>query len=189
MELGAILGVIWTLHLLLFLYSEFIAIPAYASPLSLILIMTLFFINPTRRLFFYSGKNNSCIWQCFLFSLILPFARCKKSWNLISSLKTPLLEWGLFKFDWKTFLLNGSCTFLPQLILKNCHLKHRPLFFIPLSGWPLFASGMKMSTFYIFYNHFLWRWTREPFSCSTKHVQLIKMQRSKAVHCDWLNIQ
>ena len=60
MELGAILGVIWTLHLLLFLYSEFIDIPAYASPLSLISIMTLFFINPTRRLFFYPGKNNSC---------------------------------------------------------------------------------------------------------------------------------
>ena len=54
MELGAILGVIWTLHLLLFLYSEFIDIPAYASPLSLISIMTLFFINPTRRLFFLS---------------------------------------------------------------------------------------------------------------------------------------
>ena len=50
MELGAILGVIWTLHLLLFLYSEFISIPAYASPLSLISIMILFFLNPTRSL-------------------------------------------------------------------------------------------------------------------------------------------
>ena len=50
MELGAILGVIWTLHLLLFLYSDFISIPAYASPLSLISIMILFFINPTRTL-------------------------------------------------------------------------------------------------------------------------------------------
>ena len=44
MELGAILGVIWTLHLLLFLYSEFISIPAYASPLSLILVC--FIYNP-----------------------------------------------------------------------------------------------------------------------------------------------
>ena len=50
MELSAILGVIWTLHLLMFLYSEFIYIPAYASPLSLMAIMAVFFFNPTRTL-------------------------------------------------------------------------------------------------------------------------------------------
>ena len=48
MELAAILGVIWTLSVLTFLYSEYLAIPAYANPLSLIVIMALFMINPTK---------------------------------------------------------------------------------------------------------------------------------------------
>ena len=50
MELSAVLGVVWTLHLLLFLYSEFISVPAYVSPLSMIVVMAIFFLNPSRTL-------------------------------------------------------------------------------------------------------------------------------------------
>lgn len=48
MELAAILGVIWTLSVLTFLYSEYLAIPAYANPLFLVVIMALFMLNPTK---------------------------------------------------------------------------------------------------------------------------------------------
>ena len=48
MELAAVLGVIWTLHLLLFLFSADLSIPAYASPLSLMVILTMFMLNPSK---------------------------------------------------------------------------------------------------------------------------------------------
>ena len=48
MELAAVFGVIWTLSVLTFLYSDQLSIPSYANPLSLIIIMTLFMLNPTR---------------------------------------------------------------------------------------------------------------------------------------------
>lgn len=48
MELAAVLGVVWTLSVLTFLYSQYLSIPAYANPLALIIIMALFMFNPTR---------------------------------------------------------------------------------------------------------------------------------------------
>ena len=48
MELAAILGVIWTLSVLTFLYSDHLSIPAYANPLALVLIMIVFMLNPTK---------------------------------------------------------------------------------------------------------------------------------------------
>ncbi len=39
MELAAILGVVWTLSVLTFLYSQHMAIPAYVNPLALVVIM------------------------------------------------------------------------------------------------------------------------------------------------------
>ena len=48
MELAAILGVIWTLSVLTFLYSDHLSIPAYANPLALVLIMVVFMFNPTK---------------------------------------------------------------------------------------------------------------------------------------------
>ena len=50
MELAAILGVIWTLSVLMFLYSDHMAIPAYINPLALIILMSIFILNPTRTL-------------------------------------------------------------------------------------------------------------------------------------------
>lgn len=48
MELAAIFGVVWTLSLLSFLYSENMSIPAYISPLTLNLALLLFLLNPLR---------------------------------------------------------------------------------------------------------------------------------------------
>merc|ERR1719427_191010 len=48
MELAAIFGVIWTLSVLTFLYSDQLCIPAYANPLFLFIITTIFLFNPTR---------------------------------------------------------------------------------------------------------------------------------------------
>lgn len=48
MEMASILGVVWTLSLLSFLYSASLSIPPYVNPLSLVLIMIVFTINPAR---------------------------------------------------------------------------------------------------------------------------------------------
>ena len=48
MELAAIFGVIWTLSVLTFLYSDQLSIPSYANPLSLMIMMRLFMLNPTK---------------------------------------------------------------------------------------------------------------------------------------------
>lgn len=48
MELAAILGVIWTLSVLSFIYSDYLAIPAYVNPLALTVTMALFMLNPTK---------------------------------------------------------------------------------------------------------------------------------------------
>ncbi|XP_063237550.1 solute carrier family 53 member 1-like isoform X2 [Bacillus rossius redtenbacheri] len=48
MEIAAILGVIWTLSLLSFLYSRSLSIPPFATPLALSIIMIVFLINPLR---------------------------------------------------------------------------------------------------------------------------------------------
>jgi len=48
MELAAVLGVIWTLSLLSFLYSTSLSIPPYVNPLALVCIMLLFLLNPVK---------------------------------------------------------------------------------------------------------------------------------------------
>lgn len=55
MELAAVLGVIWTLSVLGFLYSEYLSIPAYVNPLALTILMALFMFNPTRT-FHYQAR-------------------------------------------------------------------------------------------------------------------------------------
>ncbi|XP_072379362.1 solute carrier family 53 member 1-like [Diabrotica undecimpunctata] len=47
-EMAAIFGVIWSISILTFLYSEQLTIPAYANPLALMVIMFVFILNPTR---------------------------------------------------------------------------------------------------------------------------------------------
>ena len=48
MELAAVLGVIWTLSLLSFLYSVSLSIPPYVNPLVLVCIMLAFLLNPLK---------------------------------------------------------------------------------------------------------------------------------------------
>ncbi|KAJ8668179.1 hypothetical protein QAD02_009842 [Eretmocerus hayati] len=48
MELAAVLGVVWTLSLLSFLYSQSLSIPPYVNPLALVVIMTAFLLNPFK---------------------------------------------------------------------------------------------------------------------------------------------
>lgn len=55
MELAAILGVIWTLGLLSFLYSTSLSIPPYVNPLALVCIMLAFLFNPFK-MFRYEAR-------------------------------------------------------------------------------------------------------------------------------------
>lgn len=48
MEMAAILGVVWTLSLLSFLYSASLSIPPYVNPLALTIVMIVFLINPFK---------------------------------------------------------------------------------------------------------------------------------------------
>lgn len=48
MELGAIFGVIWTLCVMGFLFSDALSIPAYSSPIILYTLMAAFLFNPTK---------------------------------------------------------------------------------------------------------------------------------------------
>ncbi|XP_018335489.1 xenotropic and polytropic retrovirus receptor 1 [Agrilus planipennis] len=48
MEMAAIFGVVWTLSLLSFLYSDSLSIPPYVNPLSLTFVMIAFVINPFK---------------------------------------------------------------------------------------------------------------------------------------------
>nr|XP_018901028.1 PREDICTED: xenotropic and polytropic retrovirus receptor 1-like [Bemisia tabaci] len=48
MEMAAIFGVVWTLSVLGFLYSEALSIPPYINPLVLMTIMAVFLFNPTK---------------------------------------------------------------------------------------------------------------------------------------------
>ncbi|XP_052868555.1 xenotropic and polytropic retrovirus receptor 1 isoform X1 [Anopheles cruzii] len=55
MELAAILGVVWTLSLLSFLYSDSLSVPPFVNPLFLTVIMIVFLINPLR-IFRYEAR-------------------------------------------------------------------------------------------------------------------------------------
>ncbi|KAJ9588311.1 hypothetical protein L9F63_018309, partial [Diploptera punctata] len=48
MEIAVILGVVWTLSILSFLYSVSLSIPPYVNPLALTVIMLVFILNPLR---------------------------------------------------------------------------------------------------------------------------------------------
>lgn len=48
LELAAVLGVMWTLSVLAFLYSSFLGIPPFINPLVLVVTMVVFLVNPTK---------------------------------------------------------------------------------------------------------------------------------------------
>ncbi|XP_055371502.1 xenotropic and polytropic retrovirus receptor 1-like [Condylostylus longicornis] len=53
-ELAAIFGVIWTLSVLSFLYSQSLSIPLYVNPLMLTMVMIIFLVNPFKVLYYDS---------------------------------------------------------------------------------------------------------------------------------------
>ena len=48
MEFATIFGVVWTLSVLSFLYSESLSIPPFLNPIGLVAIMLLFLLNPLK---------------------------------------------------------------------------------------------------------------------------------------------
>lgn len=50
MELAAIFGVVWSLSVLAFLYSDVMGIPAYVNPLVLYIMLIAFLLNPSKTL-------------------------------------------------------------------------------------------------------------------------------------------
>lgn len=48
MELAAIFGVVWTISLLTFLFSQSLSIAPYVNPLILMVLMIFFLINPFK---------------------------------------------------------------------------------------------------------------------------------------------
>lgn len=50
MELAAILGVVWALSILSFLYSASLSIPPFVNPFLLVVVMLVFLINPIKIL-------------------------------------------------------------------------------------------------------------------------------------------
>lgn len=48
MELAAILGVVWALSILSFIFSASLSIPPFVNPLALVVIMLVFLMNPLK---------------------------------------------------------------------------------------------------------------------------------------------
>lgn len=67
MEFAAIFGVIWTLCVLTFLYSDALSIPTYASPIILYILMVMFMFNPTKT-FRHEARfwTLRVLWKIFL---------------------------------------------------------------------------------------------------------------------------
>lgn len=67
MEFGACFGVIWTICVLSFQYSDALSIPTYASPLTLYALMAMFLFNPTKT-FRYEARfwTIRVLWRIFL---------------------------------------------------------------------------------------------------------------------------
>ncbi|XP_053688010.1 xenotropic and polytropic retrovirus receptor 1 [Sabethes cyaneus] len=66
MELASIFGVIWTLSVLAYLYSDSLGIPAYISPLALYIVMVAFLFNPTRTF-----RHEARFWTIKILSRII----------------------------------------------------------------------------------------------------------------------
>ncbi|XP_011299289.1 xenotropic and polytropic retrovirus receptor 1 homolog [Fopius arisanus] len=106
MELAAVLGVVWTLSLLSFLYSASLGVPPYVNPLVLVCIMLAFLFNP-----FKIFRHEARFWLlriCWRM-IIAPFAYVNFAdfWlaDQLNSLVTPLMD---FHFLICFYLTNGD---------------------------------------------------------------------------------
>lgn len=75
-EIAAVFGVIWSISVLSFLYSDYLGIPAYINPLVLFGCMLAFLFNPTKtlrhgaRFWALRVLVISMFWYQFLYTLI-----------------------------------------------------------------------------------------------------------------------
>ncbi|XP_076635926.1 solute carrier family 53 member 1 [Colletes latitarsis] len=106
MELAAVLGVIWTLSLLSFLYSASLSIPPYVNPLALVCIMLTFLLNPLKMF-----RHEARFWLLKIIGrvLITPFAYVNFAdfWlaDQLNSMATALLD---FHFLACFYITNGN---------------------------------------------------------------------------------
>lgn len=56
-EIASIFGVLWSLSVLSYLFSDRIGIPQYVNPLTLVILMVLFLLNP-----FPTMRHNARFW-------------------------------------------------------------------------------------------------------------------------------
>ncbi|XP_078033645.1 solute carrier family 53 member 1 [Augochlora pura] len=106
MELAAVLGVVWTLSLLSFLYSASLSIPPYVNPLALVCIMLAFLLNPLKMF-----RHEARFWLLKIMGRILisPFAYVNFAdfWlaDQLNSMATALLD---FHFLTCFYITNGN---------------------------------------------------------------------------------
>ncbi|KAG7202378.1 hypothetical protein KM043_018697 [Ampulex compressa] len=106
MELAAVLGVVWTLSLLSFLYSASLSIPPYVNPLALVCIMLAFLLNPLRMF-----RHEARFWLLKIIGrvLVTPFAYVNFAdfWlaDQLNSMVTILLD---FHFLVCFYITNGN---------------------------------------------------------------------------------
>ncbi|XP_029658750.1 xenotropic and polytropic retrovirus receptor 1 [Formica exsecta] len=106
MELAAVLGVVWTLSLLSFLYSASLSIPPYINPLVLVCIMLTFLLNPIKIF-----RHEARFWLLKIIGrvLISPFAYVNFAdfWlaDQFNSLATAFLD---FHFLICFYIMNGD---------------------------------------------------------------------------------
>lgn len=101
MELAAVLGVVWTLSLLSFLFSASLSIPPYVNPLALVILMLAFLFNPLRVF-----RHEARFWLLRIMVTFLSF---------ILSISTKfMLDFFLFlvESDNRTICLRKFCRFL-----------------------------------------------------------------------------
>ncbi|XP_075229143.1 solute carrier family 53 member 1 isoform X2 [Lycorma delicatula] len=127
MEMAAILGVIWTLSLLSFLYSASLSIPPYVNPLSLLIIMGVFTINPLKTF-----RHEARFWLLKIIGRMVgaPFFRVEFAdfWlaDQLNSLATVLLDLhflGCFYYtngNWVTAGDFHECSSEPSFLYSRC---------------------------------------------------------------------
>ncbi|XP_015607072.1 xenotropic and polytropic retrovirus receptor 1 homolog isoform X2 [Cephus cinctus] len=106
MELSAVLGVIWTLSLLSFLYSASLSIPPFVNPLVLVAIMLAFLLNPLR---IFRHEARFWLLRILLRLVLAPFMYVNFAdfWlaDQLNSLATALLD---FQFLICFYVTNGD---------------------------------------------------------------------------------
>ncbi|KAF7990166.1 hypothetical protein HCN44_009901 [Aphidius gifuensis] len=109
MELAAVLGVVWTLSLLSFLYSSSLSIPPFVNPLVLVCIMLGFLLNPLKIF-----RHEARFWLLRISwrMIIAPFAYVNFAdfWlaDQLNSLVTPLLDFHYLICFYTTTIMDNN---------------------------------------------------------------------------------